>query len=180
VKSLFILITSAIAVLVAVLLLSLYGYHADRPNEPLLRFLRWLPGISVALLAGCVGGTLEGLLEISRRGDDLGSTPVPVSSVDSVRFAVKPILGSLSASVVFFAMAAGLTSLNFSELVTPALDPRDPNFGSLGYLIDTMTPRTSGALSKLIIYSLLSGYFYPTLPSFIGLLDSHLRGDKKS
>jgi hypothetical protein len=177
-KSLIALLFSAIAVSIAIIAISLYGYVAGKPGTSPLLFLRWLPGISVALLAGCIGATIEGLLEINHRYNDPAATAIRASSSELVRFTVKPILGSLAGFVLFFAMATGLTSIDFTEIVTTAPETRDPNDGSIGYLLFTMTPRTPGAMSKLIAYSLASGYFYPTLPSLMRLLSIHLQGKK--
>ena len=174
-KHLATLLSSAAGVILTVLIISLYGYAASRGLEmsPLL-FLPHLPGVSIALLAGCIGGTLEGLLTISRQADGLDSTPQ--TSKDSVQYLLKPILGSLSACVIFYIMAAGLTSLNTSILFIEP-DPKPTNAGTLGYLIWVMTPHTPEGLSKLIVYSLLSGYFYPILPSLLRQLGAHLEGD---
>lgn len=170
------LLASTLGMWACILSVSAYGMSTSQGgnlSNP-VAFLLWLPGVSIALVAGTAGALLDGLLDIARRTAPRATSASVSQELAPVQYVIKPFLGALSAGLLFFAMASGFTNVSWTEIVPAA--GGDPGQGGLGGLLWVMTPRTPGGLAKLVLFSFAAGYFHPAIPVVLEVLRRHALG----
>ena len=163
-KNLFSLLASAAIVWIAVIGVSIYiptvtGVHSAGTQATY--FLRWMPGVSIAMLSGTIGALFNGLMEIWLMAPT-GRRRSKSATSANVHFVVRPVLGAIAGLILFLFFAAGGLSL-----MPSAAQPVDDWGGSTGTLLYQLTPRSTSQLATTILLTLVGGYFFPLVPHIL-------------
>lgn len=170
------LLLSTMAICAINLFLALLGYVSVAPPpqgefwNKLFSNIGEIPGITIAGISGAFGAFFKCLFEIldkmNQNNINDRSTRDQLTSV-----VIKPMIGSLSAIVLFLIITSGLLHIGFlftdDQTKVPAKVQEIIDNPRLGYLFWKMRPRTIPDLCKLILYSFIGGFFYHLGPGFL-------------
>ena len=161
------LLVSTLCVWTIILFFTLYLPTITGAHDPAARatyFLRWIPGIAIAFLAGATGAFFNGLLEIWKISTSSAANEAPASIPDNVQFIVRPLLGAFAGFILFLFFAVGGLSLTYER-------PDSIQSGaSVGTLIYQLTPHSTSQLATTILLTFVGGYFFPPRAGAFGRL----------
>ena len=112
------LLVSTLCVWTIILFFTLYLPTITGAHDPAARatyFLRWIPGIAIAFLAGATGAFFNGLLEIWKISTSSAANEAPASIPDNVQFIVRPLLGAFAGFILLLFFAVGGLSLTYER-----------------------------------------------------------------
>ena len=161
------LLVSTLCVWTIILFFTLYLPTTTGVHDPAARathFLRWIPGIAIAFLAGATGAFFNGLLEIWKISTSSPANEATAPIPDNVQFIVRPLLGAFAGFILFLFFAVGGLSLTYER-------PDSVQSGaSVGTLIYQLTPHSTSQLATTILLTFVGGYFFSIVPE---LLDAY-------